>query len=270
MTIVANIIPPIWEELDQKLALPCQRPPVEQGSGLEKGQNMWGHPTDWMQAQMIWNPVPRRWWEELRSIHRKSFSQTWPCPGAATHPMTDPILLAVHCPGRGIRLVGGPMQSSRVRSLRLLAPQWFLQYQGFLREEEGGDLGTGPSSASLCREVGDASWSPVQYITEPSKCMEPLMCLEGDEIVEVSLIGPTDDGSGMSPTLVEEAVLLGHEPVPQEPQEATMCPCEHPEVPEPEEPATQSDTLCLPAPSAAAPSPKWQPILGHQKSLVEG
>ena len=51
--------------------------------------------------------------------------------------------------------------------------------------------------------------------------MVPLMHLEGDEIVEASLLGPPDNGPRISPTLEEEAVLLGDDPEPQEVQEAT-------------------------------------------------
>ena len=71
------------------------------------------------------------------------------------------------------------------------------------------------------------------------------MCLEGDEIVEVSLLGPTDDRSRMSATPEEEAVLLGDEP---EPHEVTTFPCKDPEeTPKPKEPVEQSDALHPPA-----------------------
>ena len=65
----------------------------------------------------------------------------------------------------------------------------------------------------LCNEAWDLQ-----------RCMVQLMCLEGGEIVEVSLLGPADDGPGMSLTLEEEAVLLGDEPDPQEAKEATTFP----------------------------------------------
>ena len=68
--------------------------------------------------------------------------------------------------------------------------------------------------------------------------MVPLRCLEGDEIVEVSLLGPADDGPRMFPTAVEEAVLL----------EVTTCPCKHLEAPKTWEPAKQSGAPCPPAP----------------------
>ena len=93
--------------------------------------------------------------------------------------------------------------------------------------------------------------------------MAPLIHLEGDEILEASLLGPTDDGPRLSLTLGEEAVLLGDEP---EPEEATTFPCECPETPEPEEPAEQSDTPSPPAPSTAASGS----VSGHQKTPTQG
>ena len=83
--------------------------------------------------------------------------------------------------------------------------------------------------------------------------MTPLMHLEGDKIVEDSLLGPADDGPRMSPTLAEEAVLLGDKPEPQDAQEAAVLPWEHPqETPEPKDTVKQSDVPCQPPPSAMA------------------
>ena len=48
------------------------------------------------------------------------------------------------------------------------------------------------------------------------QCMAPLMWLDRDEFMEASLLGPTDDRIGGSPTLEEEVVLLGEELEPQE------------------------------------------------------
>ena len=39
--------------------------------------------------------------------------------------------------------------------------------------------------------------------------MAPLMCLNGDEIVEAVLLEPMDNETGTSPTPEEEAALLG-------------------------------------------------------------
>ena len=81
--------------------------------------------------------------------------------------------------------------------------------------------------------------------------MVSLMYLEEEKIVEALLHRPVDDGPRTSPTLAEEAVLLGDEPEPQEAQEATTLPCEQPEEPpKPKEPVKWSDTPCPPVPSA--------------------
>ena len=52
--------------------------------------------------------------------------------------------------------------------------------------------------------------------------MAPPMQLDGEEIVEVSLLGPDDDRLVMPPTMEEEAVLLGDEQEPKEAWEVTM------------------------------------------------
>ena len=46
--------------------------------------------------------------------------------------------------------------------------------------------------------------------------MVPLMCLNGDEIVEASLLETMDDKPRTSPNLEEEAVILGEELEAQE------------------------------------------------------
>ena len=61
-------------------------------------------------------------------------------------------------------------------------------------------------------------------------CMAPLMQMDGDEIVEALLLGLTDDRPRMSPTLEEEAILLG---VNQEAQEATAFPMNAQKPPNP-------------------------------------
>ena len=71
--------------------------------------------------------------------------------------------------------------------------------------------------------------------------------------METLLLRPMDDGPRMSPTLVEEAVLLGDEPEPKEAQEAASLPCEHlEETPKPKKPFEWSDAPCPPTPSAVA------------------
>ena len=59
------------------------------------------------------------------------------------------------------------------------------------------------------------------------RCMVPLMHLEGDEIVEASLLGPTYDRPRMSPMLAEENVLLGDELGASGGLGGYHIPCEH-------------------------------------------
>ena len=42
------------------------------------------------------------------------------------------------------------------------------------------------------------------------------MCLEGDDILEASLLEAADNEPGASPTLTEEATLLGEDLTPEE------------------------------------------------------
>ena len=102
-------------------------------------------------------------------------------------------------------------------------------------------------SGMLPSVLCDAAW-------DLQRCMVPLMHLEEDEIVEVSLLRPVSKGPGTSPNLEEEAVLLGTEPTSQRSQETAMLPCKcQEETPKPEDTVKQSDTPCTPAPLAMAP-----------------
>ena len=79
------------------------------------------------------------------------------------------------------------------------------------------------------------------------RCMVPMMCLDGDEIVEASLLGPADGVPKTSPTPEEEAVHLGDELEPQEAEEATICPCEHLGAPKAKnQPSSLTLHACLP------------------------
>ena len=56
---------------------------------------------------------------------------------------------------------------------------------------------------------------------ELQKCVAPLMILNGDDIVESSLLEPMGDEPATSPTLEDEAILLGEELELLEAPEAT-------------------------------------------------
>ena len=60
--------------------------------------------------------------------------------------------------------------------------------------------GLGAPTGILC----DSAW-------ELQTCMAPLMTLSGDDIVKASLLKPTEEECGTTPTLEEEAILLGEE-----------------------------------------------------------
>ena len=64
--------------------------------------------------------------------------------------------------------------------------------------------------------------------------MAPLMTLSRDDIIEDSLLRPSEEECGTSPTPVEEAILCGEEPkLPETPKATSLSEC--PEIPEPPE-----------------------------------
>ena len=78
---------------------------------------------------------------------------------------------------------------------------------------------------------------------ELQRCMAPLMCLNWDEIVEAPLLEPMGDEPGTSPTLEEEATLLGEEQGLPEAPETTASLWECLKTPKPKEPTEHIDTL---------------------------
>ena len=63
--------------------------------------------------------------------------------------------------------------------------------------------------------------------------MAPLTQLKGDDILEALLLGATNNKSGTSPTMAEEASLLGNDPTPQGAWMITTCPSDCQETPKP-------------------------------------
>ena len=81
-------------------------------------------------------------------------------------------------------------------------------------------------------------------VRDLQRCMEPIMCLKGEDILEASLLRATDNEPGASPILVEETTLLGKDPTPQEAQEAITCSPDFPEeTPKPKVTARVGDPL---------------------------
>ena len=86
--------------------------------------------------------------------------------------------------------------------------------------------------------------------------MAPLIQMDGDEIIEASLLGPANDRPVMSSTIEEEAVLLRDELGPQKAPEVTMFSSECPKTPELEEPTEWSDAPSPPALHLQPQTPK--------------
>ena len=95
--------------------------------------------------------------------------------------------------------VSGPRDFWAVRQKKTLALAQVLQT---CTEESGFPTGV------LCESV-----------QELQKCMAPLMALSSDEIVKFSLLRPTGEEHGASPTPEEEAARLGEVELPQVPEQ---------------------------------------------------
>ena len=91
---------------------------------------------------------------------------------------------------------------------------------------------------------------------ELKKCMAPLMRLNGDVIVETSLLEPVGNEPRTSPTPEAEATHLGEE---LELLEATASLQECLETPKPKEPIKQIDTPSTPIPSSPTSKPCHHP-----------
>ena len=64
-----------------------------------------------------------------------------------------------------------------------------------------------------CAERSGASFRVLcNVVRDHQRCMEPLMYLKGDDILEALLLEATDNEPGASPTPAEEAALLGKDP----------------------------------------------------------
>ena len=91
----------------------------------------------------------------------------------------------------------------------------------------------------------------------------PLVSLSGDDIMEASLLQPTGDERGTSPTPEEEAILLGEEvKVPEAPDSLLECP----EIPKSVEPTKQTDDPSPSPPPSPMPKPCHLPSWKTRKS----
>ena len=61
-----------------------------------------------------------------------------------------------------------------------------------------------------CAEVFGTKWGILyRAIRELQQCMAPLVTINGDDVMEASMLRPVGEESGPSPTLEEETTLLG-------------------------------------------------------------
>ena len=91
-----------------------------------------------------------------------------------------------------------------------------LQPSGLLGHESGKDAGFGLGIAGMCKGIRGQDRHSLEAARELQKCMPPLMTLNGGDIEEASLLRPAGEEPGPSPTLEEEASLLGKEDEPSE------------------------------------------------------
>ena len=93
-------------------------------------------------------------------------------------------------------------------------------------------------------------------------CMAPLMTLKGDDVVEASLLRPTGEVLGSSPTPEEEAALLNKEDAPATVSDPSPRPLEIPRLIEPGEWATTPTASAKPQ---FAPKPHCHPLKREKK-----
>ena len=115
----------------------------------------------------------------------------------------------------------------------------------------------------VCREARGADCSLCDMVWEVQRCIAPLVGLNGDDIVEASLLEPTGYEPRTSPTPEEEADLLGKDLELPKASEAVASLQECPETLYPEEPTKQINTLSIPRGSfipysKSLPLPSWK------------
>ena len=140
--------------------------------------------------------------------------------------------LAACSPSQKIRMVGSSPSLSTLHCNDFLLPGDLKGSQNIheMRKEKTLALAKGPQSCS--------EWSGGPYsmmcgtVRDLQGCMTNLMQFEEENIWEIPLLKPADDLSIASPTLEEEAALLGE---PWEAWATTTCPLRHEEwAPKPE------------------------------------
>ena len=193
------------------------------------------HPMEWIQVHMAKNRQPPGWWWEFRSLYKgevmgrltnnilqqitrkqavafrlsavqEEVAGLWEAPLNICSLSWQDFL--PHCDFHGMRVLGETWKEGTLALAKVL---------------QCGVERLGAPSGVLCNLVQDLQ-----------SCIEPLMCLEGDYIMETILLKASDNEPGISPTLAEEAALLGKDATPQEAQKTTTCPPDYlEEIPKP-------------------------------------
>ena len=111
---------------------------------------------------------------------------------------------------------------------------WLPWDKGIVGDPEGRNPGNSQGFAVPCWQVGVPSGVLCSMLRDLQRCMEPIMWLKGNNILEASLLEVADYEPGVSPNQAEEATLLGKDPRPQEAWKTTTHPPDCPEeTPEP-------------------------------------
>ena len=132
-------------------------------------------------------------------------------------------------------------------SIGSLGWQDFLPHHDFhgtrnLRETQKEETLAQAKALQHCMErLGAPSGVLCSTVRDLQRCMKPLMCLKGDNVLEALLFGATDNEPGVS-LILAEATLLGGDSAPQEVQEIITHPPYHQEeTPESEAAAEVAD-----------------------------
>ena len=121
-----------------------------------------------------------------------------------------------------------------------LCPQDFLPHtnfsstRDFQTARQGKILALAHALQACAERLGVPTGVLCDVVWKLQRCMAPLMSLSGDDIVEASLLEPAGEEHRTSPTLEEEAFLLGQElELLEAPKAASLPEC--PEIPKPAE-----------------------------------
>ena len=219
--MVTSIVPTLQEELNKKTDTTLSaRPEAASQAGHRpmRGPNPVECPDDCIQVQMIQNPVPLSWWKEFKSIHKESVGKL----SDVLVQQMDGRLWPFGCPSYSRRCqAGGKLHMvSAGCVIRTSYPTMISRVPRILSKSRKRKPWhwTGPCNSVLCYWRCLLGPCVMQHGTSRGGLV-PLIHLNGNEIVEGSLLGPMSKGPGMSPT-----PELGTESPSQENQETATPP----------------------------------------------